>query len=132
MNDDKIKMLEEYIKLKTIPILISADKNIFKDYIEIKADCSNEVLKGKFDSDGYQSPPWYNEVKSKDNTVNLLIITNFDKADKTKQKRFVELLKYRKIGTLNLPENCVIILLASTINKESIDREIYSLVANIN
>lgn len=133
MTDEIKNMIEEYIKLNTIPLLISVDKNIFKNYTEIKANCSNEVLKGEYTLDGYQTPSWYNEIKSKENNkFNLLIITEFDKADKEKQKRFVELLKYRQIGTLTLPKNCTIIVLANTINEESIDREIYSLVAHIN
>lgn len=126
-------MIEDYIKANVMPIMISVDKNIFKNYTEIPANCSNETLKGTFDLEGYKSPLWYEEVKKKENdNVNLLIITDFDKIDKEKQKKFTELLKYRKIGTLNLPKNCVIIVLANSINKESIDKEIYSLVAHIN
>ena len=133
MNKEMKIMIEDYIKANVMPIMISVDKNIFKNYTEIPANCSNETLKGTFDLEGYKSPLWYEEVKKKENdNVNLLIITDFDKIDKEKQKKFTELLKYRKIGTLNLPKNCVIIVLANSINKESIDKEIYSLVAHIN
>lgn len=133
MNEEMKSMIEDYIKANVMPIMISVDKNIFKNYTEIPANCSNETLKGTFDLEGYKSPLWYEEVKKKENdNVNLLIITDFDKIDKEKQKKFTELLKYRKIGTLNLPKNCAIIVLANSINKESIDKEIYSLVAHIN
>lgn len=133
MNKEMKIMIEDYIKANVMPIMISVDKNIFKNYTEIPANCSNETLKGTFDLEGYKSPLWYEEVKKKENdNVNLLIITDFDKIDKEKQKKFTELLKYRKIGTLNLPKNCAIIVLANSINKESIDKEIYSLVAHIN
>ena len=36
MTDEIKNMIEEYIKLNTIPLLISIDKNIFKNYTEIK------------------------------------------------------------------------------------------------
>ena len=133
MNKEMKIMIEDYIKANVMPIMISVDKNIFKNYTEIPANCSNETLKGTFDLEGYKSPLWYEEVKKKENdNINLLIITDFDKIDKENQKKFTELLKYRKIGTLNLPKNCAIIVLANSINKESIDKEIYSLVAHIN
>ena len=133
MTEEMKNTIEEYIKANVIPILTTVNKEVFKNYTEIKSDCTDEFLKGKFDENGYQKPSWYNEVKSKENdNINLLIITDFDKIDKTKQKKFTELLKYRQIGTLTLPKNCVIIVLATTINKESIDKEIYSLVARIN
>lgn len=133
MTEEKKNTIEEYVKVNALPILTTVSKDVFKNYIEIKADCTDEFLKGKFDEAGYQNPSWYNEVKNKENNnINLLIITNFDKIDKSKQKRFTELLKYRQIGTLTLPKNCVIIVLATIINKESIDKEIYSLVAHIN
>ena len=133
MNEEMKSMIEDYIKANVMPIMISVDKNIFKNYTEIPANCSNETLKGTFDLEGYKSPLWYEEVKKKENdNINLLIITDFDKIDKENQKKFTELLKYRKIGTLNLPKNCAIIVLANSINKESIDKEIYSLVAHIN
>lgn len=133
MNEEMKSMIEDYIKANVMPIMISVDKNIFKNYTEIPANCSNETLKGAFDLEGYKNPLWYEEVKKKENdNINLLIITDFDKIDKESQKKFTELLKYRKIGTLNLPKNCAIIVLANSINKESIDKEIYSLVAHIN
>ena len=133
MNEEMKSMIEDYKKANVMPIMISVDKNIFKNYTEIPANCSNETLKGTFDLEGYKSPLWYEEVKKKENdNINLLIITDFDKIDKESQKKFTELLKYRKIGTLNLPKNCAIIVLANSINKESIDKEIYSLVAHIN
>lgn len=133
MTEEMKNTIEEYVKANVIPILTTVNKDVFKNYTEIKADCSDEFLKGAFDENGYQPPLWYNEVKAKEkNNINLLIITDFDKIDKTNQKKFTELLKYRQVGTLTLPKNCAIIVLATTINKESIDEEIYSLVAHIN
>lgn len=60
------------------------------------------------------------------------MITDLDKVSKEKQKRFIELLKYRQINILTLPKNCVIIVLVDKISKETIDKDIYSLSACIN
>lgn len=133
MTEEMKNTIEEYVKANVIPILTTVNKEVFKNYTEIKSDCTDEFLKGAFDKDGFKKPSWYDAVKDKENdNINLLIITDFDKTDKAKQKRFTELLKYRQIGALTLPKNCAIIVLATTINKESIDEEVYSLVAHIN
>lgn len=132
MTDETKNMIEEYVKVNITPILTTVNKDVFKNYTEIKSNCSDEFLKGTFDVEGFKNPSWYNEVKAKEkDNINLLIITDFDKIDKSKQKRFVELLKYRQIGSLILPKNCVIIVLANKIDKESIEKEIYSLAAHI-
>lgn len=131
MTEEMKQMIEEYVKLN-IPILVSLSKEMFKNYTLIDAECSDEFLKGKFDVDGYKTPTWYNEIKTKENDpVNLLIIDNFDKINKDKQKRFIELLKYRKVNSLEIPKNCSIIVLARQVNKESINEEVYSLLAHI-
>ena len=44
---------------------------------------------------------------------------------------YVELLKYRKISTFELPKDCLIIITANEINTEKISNEIFSLVACI-
>ena len=133
MNEEIKNILEDYIKLHVMPILLQTSKTSFKDYVEIPANCPNEYLKETYDINGYKKPIWYNKIISKANAkLNLLIITDIDKVDKEKQRRFVELLKYRQISSLHLPKNCVIIVLADNINKESIDQEVYSLLAHIN
>ena len=47
------------------------------------------------------------------------------------QKKFIELLKYRKVSTFDLPNNCRIIVTANKINEEMINEEVFSLVARI-
>ena len=42
-----------------------------------------------------------------------------------------KILKYRKISTFDLPKNCVIIVTANKINKDTIDEDFFSLVACI-
>ena len=62
------------------------------------------------------------ESKTK-NTV--LLIDKIDTIAKEDQLKFVEILKYRKIGTFDLPSNCVIILSANKVDKDTINEEIF-------
>ena len=57
MNEGIKNMLEVYIKANVSPILTTVDKNVFKDYTEIKADCTDKFLKGSFNENNYQKPP---------------------------------------------------------------------------
>ena len=61
----------------------------------------------------------------------ILVIDNIDSISKEEQLKFSELLEHRKISTFNLPDNCVIIVTAKNINKDTINEEIFSLVARI-
>ena len=45
--------------------------------------------------------------------------------------KFIEILKYKKISTFELPENCLIIVTCSDLTNNKINEEIYSLVAQI-
>lgn len=75
-------------------------------------------------------PKWLNEILS--STKNkMLVIDKIDTISKEEQLKFVELLKYRKILTFELPKDCLIIITANEINTEKISNEIYSLVACI-
>ena len=58
-------------------------------------------------------------------------IDNIDSISKEEQLKFSELLEHRKISTFNLPDNCVIIVTAKNINKDTINEEIFSLLARI-
>ena len=43
----------------------------------------------------------------------------------------MEILKYRQVSTFELPKNTVIVVTAKEINENTINEEIYSLVAHI-
>ena len=45
--------------------------------------------------------------------------------------KFFELLKYRKINTSKLPENCVIVVVCKSLKHNPINKKIYSLMAHI-
>jgi len=65
------------------------------------------------------------------NIVPNHVVGDFDSISKEEQLKFCELLEHRKISTFELPKSCVIIVTANEINKDKINEEIYSLVAQI-
>lgn len=126
--NEKIKVLNEYIKANVGPILV--------DFIDVKeqvksvvlpANCSIDELNGHYESDKYCPPKWFLDLKSN----SLLIIDNIDSIGKNEQMKFIELLKYRKISTFELPEYVRIIVTAKDVNKENINEEVYSLLVHI-
>lgn len=63
---------------------------------------------------------WYQELQDKE----ILIIDQFSSIPKVEQKKFIEILKYRKISTFLLPKECVIIITCDDIQNIS-EEELY-------
>ena len=66
MNKDKLKMLEEYIKLGMSPILlenISTDN--IKNAVILSADCDNTLLNGHYEGREFMPPQWYTDLMEK-------------------------------------------------------------------
>ncbi len=126
--EEKMKMFKNYILSNVAPILIDfIDGNSIPNSVILPADCNVNDLNGHYENIDFVAPNWFNEL----NTKNLLVISNIDSISKEEQMKFVELLAYRKISTFELPKNTIIILTAKKISKETINEEIYSLVAHI-
>ena len=89
-----------------------------------------EELNGHYEETEFMPPKWLEEILES-NKEKLIVIDEIDKISKEEQLKFVELLKYRKISTFSLPKGCLIIVTAHEINKETINEEIFSLVAKI-
>ena len=120
---EKRELLSTYISNNVAPILEDFLFDI-PDSVVISADVSSEELLD------INEPEWFRLIKS-NSDAKLLVIDRIDSISKDEQVKFLELLKYRKVGTLELPKNCVIIITANEINKNTINQEIYSLVAHI-
>lgn len=133
MNQGKQELLREYIKSNVAPILL--DKSVLIDTTNLtvlKANCNIELLCGHYEGIRFVPPKWYVDLKEKENEkYNFLIIEDLASVNKEEQRKFIEILKYRQVGIFKLPENCVILLTSEEINKNVIDKEIYSLVAHI-
>lgn len=131
MNSEKSKLLSSYITSNVAPILedFIFGSNI-PNSIVIPANINSDELNGHYDNENYLAPKWFNELLTT-NESKVLVIDELDSISKEEQLKFVELLEYRKISTFALPKNCVIIVTAKNINKDTISEEIYSLVAHI-
>lgn len=132
-KEEKMQLLKGYISANVAPILLEGiSSKAFEDVVLLPANISSALLNGHYENERFVCPTWYELVKHKENaSVNLLLIDDITTISKEEQLKYIELLKYRKIGDFKLPDNCVIIMLASKVNKELISENIYNLVAHI-
>lgn len=131
MNDAKRELLMSYIKSNVAPILVDfIDGNNIPNSVVLPANCETSELNGHYDNIEFVSPEWLNKLKNS-NTPTILVIDKIDSIPKNEQTKFVEILKYRQVSTFELPKNTVIVVTAKEINENTINEEIYSLVAHI-
>lgn len=130
MNDAKRELLMSYIKSNVAPILVDfIDGDSIPNSVVLSANLEIAELNGHYDNTKFVSPKWFNKLES--STPAILVIDKIDSIPKNEQTKFVEILKYRQVSTFELPKNTVIVVTAKEINKETINEEIYSLVAHI-
>lgn len=130
MSQEKKELLISYMKVNIAPILVDfiSSKDI-PEATTIKANCPIQELNGHYEKENYIAPNWYNELMNKEEKI--LIIEDIDSIPLNEQQKFIEILKYKQISTFFLPDNCIILVTAKNISKETINEEIYSLVAPI-
>ena len=113
------------------PILVDfISGNIIPNSVFLPANINISELNGQYDNVEYTAPKWLIEL-NKLNGLPILVIDKIDSIQRNEQVKFIEILKYKKISTFELPENTVIILTATEINENTINEEVYSLVAHI-
>ena len=131
MKDAKRELLMNYIKSNVAPILVDfIDGNNIPNSVVLPANCEMTELNGHYDNIEFVSPDWLNKLKNY-STPTILVIDKIDSISKDEQIKFVEILKYRKVSTFELPKNTIIIVTAKEISANTINEEIYSLVAHI-
>lgn len=131
MNDAKRELLMSYIKSNVAPILVDfIDGNNIPNSVVLPANLEISELNGHYDNIEFHPPEWLNKLK-KSNTPTILVIDKIDSIPPIEQTKFVEILKYRQVSTFELPKNTVIVVTAKEINENTINEEIYSLVAHI-
>ena len=134
MNKEQVDLLGEYIKAGKSAVLIEEipESVIEKGAIVINSDCSSSELMGHYDNLEYIVPEWYNKLmeSSKIHTP-VLIIKDINKVPEEEQRKFIELLKYKKVYVNKLPKNCMIFLTYSNLSKNPIDEELYSFMVHI-
>ena len=130
MNDAKRELLMSYIKSNVAPILVDfIEGNSIPNSVVLSANCEMTELNGHYDNTKFVSPEWLNKLEG--STPTILVIDKIDSIPKNEQTKFVEILKYRQVSTFELTKNTVIVVTAKEINENTINEEIYSLVAHI-
>lgn len=130
MNSDRIKMLEGILKSGISPILLEDfPVSVFQDAVILESNCDVSELNGHYEETEFCPPEWYKKLTSKDNAV--LVINNINKIPTNEQIKFVEIFKYNKISTFELPKNCIVIAIASNLKENPINEQVYSLMAHI-
>ncbi len=133
MNRERFNLLENYIKSGFSPLLVqNIPSNSFKNSVVIKANIDRSELNGHYENIDFCPPLWYKELleKSKINTT-VLVIENINEIKLEEQTKFIEILKYKKISTFELPKNCLVIVTCSDLSTNKINEEVYSLLAQI-
>ena len=130
MKEKEKELLMGYIKSNVAPILVDfIEGDDIPNSIILPADIKISELNGHYDNTEFVRPEWLNKLEESKSPI--LVIDKIDSISLKEQKKFIEVLKYRQVSTFKIPENIVIIITTKEINKNTIDEEIYSLVAHI-
>ncbi len=134
MKREQIDLLGEYIKAGKSAVLIEQipESVIKKGAVVINSDCSNAELTGHFENLEYVAPEWYKKLmESSKLHIPVLIIKDINKVPEKEQRKFIELLKYKKVYVNKIPENCRIFVTYSDLKENPIEEEVYSFMAQI-
>lgn len=133
MNKERLNILENYIKFGESPLLIqNISANFFNNAVVIGSNIDRLELNGHYESTEFCPPAWYKELIEKSKIKHaILVIENINEISLDEQTKFIEILKYRKVSTFDLPLNCLIIVTCSDLTFNRINEEVYSLLAQI-
>lgn len=132
MNQEKRKMLETFLKSGISPLLLKdISSDIFENAVILESDCDLSLLNGHYEGTEFVAPEWYEQLITQTNNIPILIIKDINKIPSEEQTKFIELLKYKKISTFDLPQNCIIIVTCQNLKENKINEEVYSLMAQI-
>lgn len=131
--NERIELLEGILKTGVSPILLEDIKgDIFENAVILEGDSDISEFNGHYEGADFIAPIWYQKLVSSDSLYEpILVIKDINKVPCEEQKKFIEILKYKKVSTFDLPKNCIIIVTASNLKENKIDEEVYSLMAHI-
>lgn len=131
MKKIDFESLKNLLLLNEYPILIEeVPSELFDNAVILSNDCDISMLNGYYEGINFVAPEWYNILLEKCKYgQSILIINGINNSSIDEQLKFVEILKYRKISTFELPKNCSIIVTAYDMGNKPVAEEIYSLVA---
>lgn len=130
MNKERLEMLSEYIKVGISPILLeNVSASLFTNAVVLDANCDASSLNGHYVGIDFVAPSWYSVLLQKQNP--LLVIKNINELRLEEQTKFIEILKYKKVSTFDLPKNCTILVTTSNLKEKPVNEEVYSLMVHI-
>lgn len=128
-KENRLELLKTYLKANIAPILIeNVSSSLFEDAKVIPANIDIKELNGHYEGIDFVPPKWFSDLVNKKNK--FLIIDKLSQIPKTEQKKFIEILKYRKVSVFEFPNNLVIVITSDKLNN-NIDEEVLSLVTII-
>lgn len=133
MNQERFNLLENYIKAGVSPLLVkNISSHSFRNSVVIESNIKQSELNGHYENTLFCPPMWYQDLlqKSKNGYV-VLVIENINEIRVEEQTKFIEILKYKKVSTFDLPKNCLIVVTCSDASIYKINEEVYSLLAQI-
>lgn len=133
MNKERLILLQNCIKSEMSSFLVQdMPSDFFNNRVTIKSNIDKSELNGHYENTDFNPPLWYKELvqKSKIKPV-VLMIENINEIPLEEQTKFIEILKYKKVSTFELPKNCLVIVTCSDLNTNKINEEVYSLLVRI-
>lgn len=133
MNKERLSLLEDYIKAGISPLLVQdMPSDSFENAVIIDANIDASELNGHYEDREFLPPNWYRQLIEKSKTnIPVLVIENINAIQLEEQTKFIEILKYKKVSTFDLPKNCFVVVTCSRTNTNKICEEVYSLLAEI-
>lgn len=123
------EMLMSYLETNVSPVLLDDCPSLnLENATVIPSNIDISELNGYYEGINFVPPKWFQEMLIKKSK--FLIIDKLTDIPKNEQKKFVEILKYKKVSVFELPRDLIIVITSNKI-ENNIDEEIYSLVAVI-
>lgn len=117
MSVSKVKSILTLAKVNPV-LATQTSATEFDDVIVIEGGISSKQLGIVQTEKGLKAPKWFKDITRKDGAKRL-VISGVDTISKEEQEKFYEMLKYKTISGIKLPQNTEIIVLASDLKNVS-------------
>lgn len=127
-SNSVINKVFDYAKLSPV-LAVGLPAEIFEGALVLDSNIDSSKLGIVNTEKGLNYPDWYVAI-AKRRGLRQIVISDIDKISKEEQEKFYEMLKYKQISGVDLPENTEIIVLAKNI--KNVSETIIRLCAIIN
>ena len=127
-----IEKLNELIELSNDPIVLKDTKfKLTGQEVIIEANTPVKGISERYIDGSVEAPDWYKDLMKINSKRPILIINNINSIDEVQQARFLDLIKYKKVGSFTLPENTLILITYYSSEKYKLNESIASLVMHM-